>query len=98
MIDIAKFQAQLRQLDALRGDDQINVGTVDRIQPQHADEWPLELDSSVRDALVNTGVSKLYRHQADAMSKSLSGKDVVLESPTASGKTGLIYLCTLAVV
>ena len=87
MIDIAKFQAQLRQLDALRGDDQINIGTVDRIQPQHADEWPPELDSSVRNALVNTGVSRLYRHQADAISRSLSGKDVVLESPTASGKT-----------
>ena len=33
------------------------------------------------------GIPRLYQHQADAIEKSLSGADVVLESPTASGKT-----------
>ena len=87
MIDIAQLQTQLKEFDALRDDDEIKTGTVERIQPQYADEWPAQLDSSVRNVLINSGIPKPYQHQADAISKSLSGADVVLESPTASGKT-----------
>lgn len=87
MIDIAKFEAQLREFDALRDDDQIETGAVGRIQPQHEDKWPPELDSSVREALISIGIPRPYRHQAEAIRRSLSGADVVLESPTASGKT-----------
>ncbi len=87
MFDLERFLARLNEFDAIRPNDNIETGTVDRIQPQLADEWPVDLDSSVRDALISAGIRHPYQHQADAISKSLSGTDVVMESPTASGKT-----------
>ena len=87
MIDIEKLVAQLKSFDALRGEDKINTGTVERIQPIYANDWPTQLEPSIRDALIDIGIPRLYQHQADAIDKSLDCADVVLESPTASGKT-----------
>ena len=81
---IERLIERLKEFDALRDDDKIKTGTVDRIEPQYADEWPDQLHPSVRDALTTI---RPYRHQADAIIRSLSGVDVVMESPTASGKT-----------
>lgn len=86
-IDIANLLEQLREFDALRDDDEVKTASVERIQPQHADKWPSGLNSRVRNALDRIGMGKPYEHQFDAVSKSLDGADVVLESPTASGKT-----------
>ncbi len=85
-MDIQEFTANLKEFDALRDKDMISTRTVDRIAPKCAVEWPA-LDPSVRRAVRDTGVSHLYRHQADAITRSLNGADVVIESPTASGKT-----------
>ena len=60
---------------------------VERIKPEYADEWPTELNPAIRDTLNTNGISCLYEHQAEAIRRSIGGKDVVLESPTASGKT-----------
>ena len=87
MIDIAQFKEQLKKFDGLRDDDEIQTGTVECIQPQYAQEWPSELHPSVRNALIHAGITTPYKHQAEAISKSLNGADIVLESPTASGKT-----------
>ena len=87
MIDIEKFEKQLKTFDALRDGDAIKTDTVARIRPQYADEWPVQLHPSVRNALITTGIPNPYQHQAEAIRKSLGGADVVLESPTASGKT-----------
>ncbi|MCY3691587.1 MAG: DEAD/DEAH box helicase, partial [Chloroflexota bacterium] len=87
MIDIGNITAQLTERDALRDSDTIKTGVVERIQPQHADSWPTQLDSYVRDAMASVGISQPYQHQADAIARSLDGVDVVMESPTASGKT-----------
>ena len=87
MFDIVTFEAKLKEFDALRDKDEIQTETVERIQPQLADEWPTQLDPSVRDALIQTGISRPYQHQADAISRVLDDVDVVMESPTASGKT-----------
>ena len=86
-IDTDRLLARLKEFDALRDSDEVKTGDLERIQPVLADDWPAQLDSSVRNALVKSGIALPYRHQADAISKSLSGADVVLESPTASGKT-----------
>ena len=82
-----EFLASLELFDALRDSDTINPGMIDRIRPDYADGWPAELHPSVRRALTNAGVEKPYQHQADAIRKSVGGADVVMESPTASGKT-----------
>jgi len=81
-----KFQETLKQFDALRDDDRMQSRTVDSIEPEYADEWPMRLQDSVRKAL-NDSVPRPYRHQVDAVDKALDGADVVMESPTASGKT-----------
>ena len=86
-IDMEKFKAQLKEFDALRDDDNIQECTLERIQPQLAEVWPPELDPSVHNAIKNTGIDQLYKHQVEAIRRSLSGLDIVLESPTASGKT-----------
>ena len=87
MIDVAQFKEKLIEFDALRGNDEIKIETVERITPQYADQWPTQLDSSVRGAIRSAGIDRLYQHQAEAIDRSLSDADVVLESPTASGKT-----------
>ncbi len=86
-VDIDRFLERLGEFDAIREADTINRGTVDRIRPRHADEWPRQLNPDVRNALVGSGISQPYQHQAEAIAKALSGADVVMESPTASGKT-----------
>lgn len=86
-VNIDRLLARLRDFDALRDSDTVNRDTVDRIRPAYADEWPSQLNSAVQNALVRSGITQPYRHQADAIAKSLSGADVVMESPTASGKT-----------
>ena len=87
MIAIERFKNQLKEFDALRDDDTVQTGMVERIEPQYADGWPAQLDLSIRDALCDVGVPRPYQHQADAIGRVLEGVDVVLESPTASGKT-----------
>ncbi len=87
MIDIKNFMTQLKEFDALRDTDEIQTDTLPHIQPKFANEWMPELEPSVRNALNKNGINQLYQHQAEAIRKSLSGADVVLESPTASGKT-----------
>ena len=92
-LNIQRFEMRLKEFDALRDSDKfdkpdrIERGQLDRIQPQYADEWPPELHPAVRNALVQAGIPQPYQHQADAIAKALSGADVVMESPTASGKT-----------
>ena len=86
-MDLTEFRARLKEFDALRDKDEIQQDVVERIQPQSADEWPTQLDPAVRDALIQAGIPAPYQHQAEAINRSLQGHDVVLESPTASGKT-----------
>lgn len=81
-----KFKETLKQFDALRNGDLMQSRTVDSIEPEYANEWPMRLQDSVRKAL-NESVPRPYRHQVDAVDKALDGADVVMESPTASGKT-----------
>ena len=86
-MDIEDFLEWLRKFDALRDNDDVRTGSVERIRPYHADKWPKELHPSIHAALNGIDRGKPYKHQFDAVSKSLDGADVVLESPTASGKT-----------
>ena len=89
-MDIENLLKRLKEFDALRAKDELKRDVVDSIQPQHADKWPKNLHPSIRAALdrIDEGKKrKPYKHQFDAVSKSLDGADVVLESSTASGKT-----------
>lgn len=86
-LNIDAFVQRLREADALRESDDILHGVQDRIEPDFAEDWPTALDARVRDSLVAAGMSRPYKHQAEAIELALTGADVVVESPTASGKT-----------
>src|SRR5215203_2957447 len=49
--------------------------------------WPDGIDSRLRGALESRGVAELYSHQAAALDHALAGRNVVVTTPTASGKT-----------
>lgn len=97
-MDLASFRARLEEFDALRDGDEIATDTMERIEARFAEAWPTRLRfrlksgpperrPSVRDVLSAHGITRLYQHQAEAINRSLAGADVVLEAPTASGKT-----------
>jgi len=48
---------------------------------------PAWLDPRIRDGLASRGIDRLYTHQADAVEAVHAGDDVVVVTPTASGKT-----------
>ena len=87
MFNTKTFVEKLTAIDALRAGDTVISDTVDRIEPVFAQAWPDAVHPSLRRAVTGIGIPRPYAHQADAVSRSLSGLDVVMESPTASGKT-----------
>ena len=78
----------LYDFEALRNDDQISQGVVDRVEPTFSDDSIFQrINSRIVNALRIQGVGCLYEHQGEAVNKALQGRNVVLEAPTASGKT-----------
>jgi DEAD/DEAH box helicase domain-containing protein len=49
--------------------------------------FPAALDDRLRRALIARGIDQLYTHQADVIDHALAGRNVVVVTPTASGKT-----------
>jgi DEAD/DEAH box helicase domain-containing protein len=49
--------------------------------------FPNSLHSILKEALKAKGIERLYSHQAEAIEAVQEGKDVVIVTPTASGKT-----------
>jgi DEAD/DEAH box helicase domain-containing protein len=49
--------------------------------------FPGGIDERLRAALAERGLSELYSHQAEAIAHVLDGRNVVITTPTASGKT-----------
>ncbi len=60
-----------------------------RFPPREADlrEFPAIIDPAVREVFLQRGIQQLYSHQAEAIEKILEGKNVVIVTPTSSGKT-----------
>src|SRR5262249_61320301 len=50
-------------------------------------DLPAAIDPRLRLALEQRGVARLYAHQADAFEAIEGGRNVVIVTPTASGKT-----------
>ena len=65
--------------------------------PRHA-PWPATLDSRIIDALRRRGIEAPYTHQAAAFEAANAGRNVVVVTPTASGKTLCYNLPVLAAV
>ena len=77
------------EASARSGDDDPHVTTVKRLAPAPAilEPFPQALDPRLQQALRARGIDQLYRHQAEAIDHALAGRNVVIITPTASGKT-----------
>ncbi|HWR82935.1 MAG TPA: DEAD/DEAH box helicase, partial [Candidatus Deferrimicrobium sp.] len=78
-------------IDLLKSDERIrgNVTHWKSFSPRPARyaDYPTELDQQLVTCLKRRGIAQLYSHQADAVRAVLDKKDVVVVTPTASGKT-----------
>jgi DEAD/DEAH box helicase domain-containing protein len=83
---LARLEASRAPLAA--GADPI-VTAVERMPAVLAQYSPLpdQIDQRLLAALTSRGITQLYIHQADAIGHTLAGRNVVIVTPTASGKT-----------
>ncbi len=63
-----------------------HVHSIPARPPRHA-EFPDGMAPGLVEALRSRGITRLYSHQAAAIRTALDGQDVVVVTPTASGKT-----------
>src|SRR5262245_35730977 len=61
---------------------------------RHADT-AVRLRPELRGALAAAGIERLYAHQAEALDAALSGENVLVSTPTASGKSLVFALPAL---
>jgi DEAD/DEAH box helicase domain-containing protein len=72
--------------DILEGEE-IAYGGVEPAREPKLEPLPDDLDPRLASALVATGVTALYRHQAEAWEAARRGENVVVTTGTASGKS-----------
>jgi DEAD/DEAH box helicase domain-containing protein len=73
-------------MDLLEGEE-IAYSGVEPSREATLEPLPDDLDPSVASALVGTGVTALFRHQAEAWEAARRGENVVVTTGTASGKS-----------
>jgi len=85
---LARFEAA-HVAAARAGDDDPHVTAVRRLAAVEAEyaPFPESLDERLHRALRSRGIGELYTHQAAAVEHALAGRNVVIVTPTASGKT-----------
>jgi DEAD/DEAH box helicase domain-containing protein len=59
---------------------------IDPVEPRTV-EFPGDINEKLKNVLIDKGINSLYTHQADAYNLIKEGKNVVVVTPTASGKT-----------
>ncbi|MBR4443869.1 MAG: DEAD/DEAH box helicase [Clostridia bacterium] len=78
-------------IESLRGDPSFmnNVACWREIPAREAKYMPFpeSLDRRVAEVMERRGIRQLYSHQYQAVSAALAGEDIVVVTPTASGKT-----------
>lgn len=72
------------ELEAKRTDTVVR--RIDAREARFAD-WPEALDERLVEALRRRGIERPYTHQAKAIEHALAGRNSVIVTPTASGKT-----------
>lgn len=86
--DMERLLKAIREQGAILPEDGVSELTLPSVEPKYADRNVLKrLHFELRSALIELGISDLYEHQARAIELALDGNNVVLQSPTASGKT-----------
>ena len=67
--------------------DNVTSWQVVPARPAKYGEFPEALDGRIVDALRRRGIDRPYIHQSRAIRAALAGQDLVVVTPTASGKT-----------
>src|SRR5579859_4381241 len=83
------LEAALAHFRALMQKDDSPIRAI-RHQPARAAEYvdiPASVQPRLREALIRRNIPKLYSHQAEAFELAKTGQNVVIVTPTASGKT-----------
>ncbi|MDR5657676.1 DEAD/DEAH box helicase [Halodesulfurarchaeum sp. HSR-GB] len=86
----------MSQLDRWIDDPQAIPGSPRKItskQGREPDFSPLELSNPIQETLKNNGITQPYSHQTKGVQSIRNGKNVVVATPTASGKS-LVYTLT----
>lgn len=63
-----------------------HIQHIDPVEPSFSD-FPVTINYQLIDAMHSRGIEKLYSHQSEAIQSVLDGENVVIVTPTASGKT-----------
>ena len=71
---------------------------VDPARPARYAPWPDCVDPALPPTLQKRGVERLYTHQAQAIEAAARGEDIVVVTPTASGKTMCYNLPVLSAI
>ena len=78
-------------LDYFRASDRIMGNITNWVEVPARDacyaDFPEFLDLRIKDALLRRGITRLYSHQATAIREVHNNNDIVVVTPTASGKT-----------
>jgi DEAD/DEAH box helicase domain-containing protein len=80
-------EAVLGAWDDLLGEEEVAYRGVEPARASRSEALPDDLDPGVVSALVATGVTSLYRHQAETWEAARRGENVVVTTGTASGKS-----------
>jgi DEAD/DEAH box helicase domain-containing protein len=84
-LNVDQFVDQLRS-DPVRRRQITAWRTLPPREARH-DDWPPGIDERIRNVLAARGIARPYTHQAAAIRTIRAGKNVVVVTPTASGKT-----------
>ena len=92
------LERAVQYLEALRDQDDSPVTAIRRQPAREAQfvEIPESVDPRLKGVLAKRGITKLYRHQHEAFKHLAAGDNVVIPTPTASGKTLCYNLPVLA--
>ncbi len=78
-------------LERFKNKEDINSNITEWVEipekPGSYKDFPDWIDYRIRDVMEQRGIRRLYSHQADAIEEIHKGKNVVVVTPTASGKT-----------
>jgi len=76
--------------------DNIVTWRISPLRPAQTHPFPSDLPAPLQEALSALGISSLYSHQFQAWTQARTGKNIVLATSTASGKTLAYNLPVLA--
>lgn len=93
----AGLDASLERFQSLAASESSPVRAIRRQPPRPGEfeDFPGELDPRLRRALATQGIERLYSHQAEAFRLLAAGHNIVVVTPTASGKTLCYNLAVL---